>query len=321
MRCAEPAAGGRTVLPSGALAALLCALTALPVHGGGSPDEHRHDIHLRRYAMGATFEVFVYHRSAEDARTAARAALAEVERLDRVMSHFDRTSELSRLAQNAWREEVAVSPDLYSAIATALRIARLSDGAFDITVGPLVRTLREARDSGRSATAGEIAAARDCVGANRIELRPPDRIRLHARCVELDLGGIGKGYAVDRAIAVLAASGVRHALVNAGRSSIRAIGHPPGNDGWPVLIDGRGAAGRELVLRNSALATSEAGGSSDIVHPRTGLPAAAGSVTVAAPSATIADAASTALLLMSAADGKRLLRALRARMVVSSSES
>ena len=96
-----------------------------------------------------------------------------------------------------------------------------------------------ARGRPRSRPTPRSATARRCVGYEKIETSAPDRIRFRSDCVEIDLGGIGKGYAVDRAIAVLKAAGIRHALVNAGGSSIAAIGAPPGTKGWPVRLGAR----------------------------------------------------------------------------------
>jgi thiamine biosynthesis lipoprotein len=259
-------------------------------------------VHRQRYAMGTMFDIAAYYPSRADAERTVSAALDEITRLDDVMSNFRADSELSKLARNGRGDFVTVNRDLYTVIEASLAVAQRSHGAFDITVGPLVRMWRQAREDNRRPSDEAIAAARRCVGYERIELEPPDRIRLKSDCIELDLGAIGKGYAVDRAIEVLAAGGIRHAIVNAGRSSIAAMGHPPDSTGWPVTL----ATGNVRLLRNESISTAQQSG--EIVDPRLGTPAATTtSVSVVAPSAMESDALDTTLLLMSIEEGKTLL--------------
>ena len=161
---------------------------------------------------------------------------------------------------------------------------------------------------GRDPSAGEISEARRCVGYEKIEASAPDRIRLRSDCVEIDLGGIGKGYAVDRAIGVLKAAGIRHALINAGSSSIASIGSPPDRQGWPVLLNARVAGHQILLLRDRSISTSEQSSSGEIIDPRTGAPAESKlAVSVVAPSATVSDALSTTLLMLPLEDAMKLL--------------
>jgi FAD:protein FMN transferase len=271
-------------------------------------------VHRQGYAMGTMVDVLVRHERRDLAGKAADAALAEILRLERVLSHYRADSDLSALLRSAGRGFVRTHPDLYDVIRRSLAVSARSSGAFDITIRPLLRLRAAARDEGRLPSAGEIERARRCVGYGKVDARAPDRVRLLADCVEIDLGGIGKGYAVDRAIAVLRSAGVRHALVNAGGSSIAAIGHPAGRRGWAVA-----AAGDErsaILLSDGALATSQhgvapgrSGPAEGIVDPRTGAaPAYTGSVTVTAPDAALCDALSTALILLPRDAGVRLVR-------------
>jgi FAD:protein FMN transferase len=259
-------------------------------------------VHRQRYAMGTMFDIAVYYPSRADAERTVSAALDEITRLDDVMSNFRADSELSKLARNGRGDFVTVDRDLYTVIEASLVVSQRSHGAFDITVGPLVRMWRQAREDNRIPSGEAIAAARRCVGYERIELDAPDRIRLKSDCIELDLGAIGKGYAVDRAIEVLVAAGIRHAVVNAGRSSIAAIGHPPNSTGWTVTL----ATGIVRLLRNESISTAQQSG--EVVDPRHGAPApTATSVSVVAPSAMVSDALDTTLLLMSIGEGRQLL--------------
>jgi thiamine biosynthesis lipoprotein len=293
---ASAARSRRAVLP-------LAGLVALCGTAGRSEDAPTL-VHRQRYSMGTMVDVLVYHPRPDDARRAAEAALAEILRLEQVMSHYRADSDLSALMRNAGSGLTRTHPDLYDVISQALEMSSRSSGAFDITIGPLLRVWTRARDEGRTPDAAEIDAARRCVGYDGIELARPDLVGLRSACMELDLGGIGKGYAVDRALAVLKSRGIRHALVNAGGSSIAAIGHPPGQRGWPVALDlGQPAA---VLLTDGAISTSQqavrstrAGPAGDIIDPRTGAPAGyPGRVSVTAASATLSDALSTTLILL-----------------------
>ncbi|MFN2444380.1 MAG: FAD:protein FMN transferase [Vicinamibacterales bacterium] len=251
------------------------------------------------------FDILAYHSSRPQAERAVDEALDEVERLDRVMSHFKPESDLSTLNREGRRGFVKVDLALYDVIETSLTVSRLSGGKFDVTVAPLVRMWKDAQGEGRSPSPAEIAGAKRCVGYENVDLEPPDRIRFRSDCLEIELGGIGKGYAVDRAIAVLRSAGIQNAVVNGGSSSITGIGTPPGGIGWPVRL-GANAVAREVLLLDRSISTSQQDGA--IIDPQTALPAAISTmITVSAPSATLADALSTALVMMTRTEGAKLM--------------
>lgn len=267
--------------------------------------------------MGTMFDIVVYHSPRADAERAIQKAFEEITRLDQVLSHFKPDSDLSKLVRGARRGFVAVEPSLYEILQQSIIFSRRSGGKFDVTIAPLLRTWKEAHARGRRPSDAEIDAARRCVGYEKIEVTAPDKIRFGSDCVEIDLGGIGKGYAVDRAIAVLKAAGMQHALVNAGSSSIAAIGAPPGRTGWPVRL-GASVSGRTtLLLRDASISTSqqnflpfgsEAGAFGEILDPQTGAPAESRlAVSVVAASATVSDALSTTLLMLSTDEAAKLL--------------
>lgn len=267
--------------------------------------------------MGTMFDIVVYHASRADAEQAVASAMDEIVRLDRVMTHFKGDSDLARLVREARSGLVAVEPSLYEVIQESIMFSRRSGGKFDVTIAPLLRAWKEAFAKGRRPSDAEVSAARRCVGYEKIETRAPNRIRFHSDCIEIDLGGIGKGYAVDRAIAVLRAAGIRHALVNAGNSSIASIANPPGRRGWPVELGASVSGSRTLLLRDTSISTSqqklvplpfESGSFGEILDPRTGAPVEGGmTVSVVAPSTTTSDALSTTLLMLSAEEGAKLL--------------
>jgi FAD:protein FMN transferase len=266
-------------------------------------------VELERYAMGTMFRVVATagRSDVDRIRAAAAASLDEVVRLDHVLSHYDPESEVSRLRRQPRGATVPVSADLYDALERSTAMARLSGGRFDVTVGPIVRLWRRAQDTGRPPTDGEIADAARCVGPGAFSLEPAGRVRLETACLDLDLGGIGKGLAVDRAIAVLQRHGVHDAIVNAGGSTLRAIGSAPDGPGWPVQT----AALRSGPLRLQHASISTSAPSPEVIVPHLRAPATASAsttVTVLAPDAATADALSTALLLSTLDDARAMLQ-------------
>jgi len=267
--------------------------------------------------MGTMFDIVAYHPSRAIAERAIATALDEIVRLDQVMSNFKADSALSTLNREARRGFVKVEPSLYDVIEESIAFSSRSAGTFDVTIAPLLHAWKDAHARGRRPSAAEIAEARRCVGYRMIETAAPDRIRFASDCVEIDLGGIGKGYAVDRAMEVIASAGIEHAMINAGGSSIASIGAPPGRDGWPVRLGASVRDSSTLLLRNSSISTStqnlmpfsfEAGRFGEILDPRTGAPTpGATSVSVVALGATAADALSTTLLVLSKDEGAALL--------------
>jgi thiamine biosynthesis lipoprotein len=274
-------------------------------------------VRQERYCMGTIFSISVFHSSAGEAKRAIHQAMAEIVRLDLVLSHFKEASELSRLNREGSQGFVPVEPSLYDVIEQSIEFSRRSGGKFDVSIAPLLRVWQEAREAGRPPSEEQLATASRCVGYGNIELSPPNRIRFHSDCLRVDLGGIGKGYAVDRALAVLQKAGVRHAVVNAGGSTIAAIGAPPGERGWPVQLVATLPGGRTLLLRDASISTSEhsltsfafeTGLFGEIIDPQQQGPSSRrGTVSVVTDDATTADALSTTLLLMSHEEGRRML--------------
>jgi len=274
--------------------------------------------HSQRYAMGTMFDIVAFHPSRSQAERAIEVALAEIVRLDHVLSHFNPDSDLSKLMRRGRGAVVDVDPALYDVLNESMEISRRSAGSFDVTVGPLVQVWRAAQEAGRTApSADAIAKARRCVGYEKVHLVPPDRVQLDSDCLSIDFGGIGKGYAVERALQILRGAGIAHAVVNAGQSSIAAIGHPPDRAGWLVDLGVDGTGLGRIELRDSSISTSRQGrvplgdgkaGYGDIIDPARGKPVESSmTVIVRAASATHADALSTTLLLLPIAEGKRVL--------------
>jgi thiamine biosynthesis lipoprotein len=242
--------------------------------------------------MGTLVRIQVYATGEEQARRAFQAAFARIAELDEKLSDYNPASELNRLPR-------PVSADLFRVLAAAQRLAEATDGAFDVTVGPLTRLWREARRTGRVPDAGAIAEARSHVGYRKLHLDAATRtVTLDDPAMRLDLGAIGKGYAADEALAAAAAAGCPRALVAV--SGDLAIGDaPPGRRGWRVE-----AGGRVRELARCAVSTSgdaeqhlDAAGRrySHIVDPATGMGLTRpGALTVIAKRGIDADSLATA---------------------------
>ncbi len=251
---------------------------ALPDPPAGGP--------FKRFAfdeahMGTRFRIVLYATNEPAARDAARAAFDRIAAFDDCMSDYKPDSELMRLCARAGGDAVVVSPELFTVLEKAREVAEKSDGAFDVTVGPVVHLWRLARRTARLPNPEKLAKARALVGYRNMRLDPAHRtVQLLKSGMLLDLGGIAKGYAADEALTVLKQRGIDSALVAAG-GDIAVSAAPPDKDGWDVAIVplGREATPR-LRLHDAAVSTSgdaeqsiEIGGVrySHIVDPRTGI--------------------------------------------------
>jgi FAD:protein FMN transferase len=252
-------------------------------------EAHQGEGELRRFEfkqahMGTEFRIVLYAPDEATAKKASDAAFARIAQLDGIMSDYQSTSELMQLCKKAGGEPVPVSDDLLAVLTRALEISRLTDGAFDITVGPIVRLWRRARRTSMMPDADDLAAARKLVGYQQVQIDAKNRtVRLTAKGILLDLGGIAKGYAAQAALEVLRRHGIRRALV-AGGGDIVVGDAPPDAKGWKIgiapLEKPTAKASRYLSLTNAAVSTSgdteqyvEIGGKrySHIVDPNTGL--------------------------------------------------
>ena len=257
--------------------------------------------------MACEFEIYL---SGED-RTAlidiANLALDEIERLDETFSRFRQTSEVSFVNAEAARRPVIVGPDLFEILRVAKQVWRETDGAFDVTAGPLVDLWREAEQTGNPPGRQAIGEALKKVGMAHVLLdEETHAVRFHIDGVRIDLGAIGKGYAVRKAASILMEYGVKSALVSGAGSSVYGFG-----DEWivgirhPSKLDERVA---EIALHNQAMSTSGGPAQRDrdveerfehIIDPVTGMPAdsAAAAVSVIADDAMLSDALATAFYL------------------------
>ncbi len=278
-------------------------------------------VYRKKYIMGTVFEIAAYDASSERAAKVIANAFAEIVRIDDLLSNYKADSALSKLNRSAHFHAEGVPPDLYRVIDEAVRFSQMSGGDFDISVAPLVNLWKAALSGGAMPAAEQQQAVRECVGYKKIELIPPDRIMFHSSCLQLDLGAIGKGYALDKAAEILRSSGILNALLNSGGSTLVAMGAPPGQKAWLVhLRDPSKKIDPQVMLRDQSVSTSEQSAPSllgndsagHIIDPETGRPLKTEfAVSVIAKTGTLSDGLSTTLLLLGPQKGKALVRQIR----------
>ena len=271
-----------------------------------------HHYEATRLSMACVYAIEAYGPDAAALPRIVEDAFDEVDRIDRLMSHYKADSPLSRVNREAASHPVTVDLELFDFLAEAMRYNRESGGAFDITVGPLMKAWGFFGGEGHLPSDAELAAARRHVGRGHVILNPAEKtIAFDAPGVELDLGGIAKGYAVDRVIALLRQRQIPAALVSSGGSTIYGLGAPPGRHAWDVALqdptDARETA-LTVTLKDRALSVAgrsekwfESGGVrySHIMDPRTGWPVQGVlSVAVLTSTGTAGDALDDALFVM-----------------------
>ncbi len=309
--------GRQTLKSSFTRRALLFGAMGLPYAWMQAPAESRFE--FTQPHMGTVVRIVLYAPDTHTAARASDAAFARIAGLDAALSDYRETSELSSLCRQAGGPPAKVSEDLFRVLRLAQEISRRSSGAFDITVGPLVRLWRRARRQRQLPDPEELAAARALVGHNQLHLDENQRTaRLEKPGMQLDLGGIAKGFSAAEAIALLAGQAVGAALVAVG-GDVVAGDPPPGRSGWVIAVatPENAAPAPRLLLRNAAVSTSgdaeqhvEVAGRrySHIVDPRTGIGVQRrSSVSVVAPDGGLADALATAASVLGPKDGLRLV--------------
>jgi thiamine biosynthesis lipoprotein len=280
------------------------------VDAQGAPHEFR-EVHL-----GMEMRIVVVHADQGAAAAMARRAFDGVEAHEAVLSDWRPESEVRRLEHAAAGEWVAISASLGDVLAVALLVAGESGGAFDPTVGPLTALWREARTTGTPVDETLRARAMTRVGHWHVELDTlADRVRFAVAGMRLDLGGVAKGWILDRALEVLIADGASAALVEAG-GDVVVRGAPPGAAGWRIRVP-RPQGDTVLILDAGAVSSSgslaqriagvNGATESHVVNPESGRGVPGDeTVTVVGPSGAIADALATALSLTAPARRERL---------------
>jgi thiamine biosynthesis lipoprotein len=271
--------------------------------------------------MGSTFEIIVYAANEENAQRGLGAAFARIGQLNQTFSDYESESEASRLSHAApMPEAVPVSAEMFAVLDYSVQLSRQTDGAFDVTVGPVSRLWRRARRQKQLPAPERLKEALAGVGSQHLQLDAAGRkARLSAAGMRLDFGAVAVGYAVDEALTVLKQHGLTRALVNG--SGDMALGDPPpGESGWRIGVaplEPEQPPSRLLRLAKCGVSTSgdawqhvEIAGRrySHIVDPRTGLGLTAqSSVTVIAPNGMAADALATAVSVLGPEKGLALI--------------
>jgi thiamine biosynthesis lipoprotein len=275
-------------------------------------------IHRQKYAMGAVFEIAAYSSNPDQDVKILDEALQEAVRLDHVMSNFQPDSELSILNRAAYYAPQPVSPDLFRVLAIALDYSRRSEGKFDITVGPLMDYWKAVTRGERKPSAPVEATLRRCIGYRNVVLLHARQVAFSCPSLGIDLGAIGKGYAVDAILKFLREHSVMNALINAGGSTLYGMGSPPNEQGWSVDMKGSGEP-QHVVLHDDSISTSEQSAPSvlgerltgHILDPKSGRPlSTTAAVSAFAPTATDSDALSTTMFLLGPEKGRAVIESM-----------
>ena len=196
---------------------------------------------FEKMGMGTLFRISMVAPDLATAERAAERAFARMDSLEKTLSDWDPASEVRKLSQEGGRTRV--SDDLWEVLALSIQVARATEGAFDPTVGPAVRLWRRARRQGELPTPADLEAALKRMGWENLEVGDSPWIVLKVSGMRLDLGGVGKGFALDAMLKTLADEGIKAALVDGG-GDLAASGPPPGKKGWRVRGGGKTASPR-----------------------------------------------------------------------------
>lgn len=234
------------------------------------------------YVMGTLLEITLSHEMREKGRRVLARCFQEARCLEESFSVCETDSDMSRLNRHAGVGPIAINQELWLLLESALRLGRETEGAMDITVGPLNDLWRVAEVQGVMPSPASIAEALDLRGIAKVQLLSDGRAALKQAAMRLDLGGIGKGYAVDRLREILVQEGIASAFINFGRSSLAAIGSYTEREGWPVLLGSDDGTPIGFVhLKDQCLSTSSSFGRSfvisgtrlgHLIDPRNGFP-------------------------------------------------
>lgn len=272
------------------------------------PQHHRFTYH----AMATTFDVFINHDDADAlyAEQAAQAVFQEISRLEDELSRFRASSDIYRLGQLQAGESILVGMAAWDCLSLAKAVHEETQGAFDITVGPLMELWLTPGGEPRQVRKETLEQARQVIGSHRFELDPETlRVTVQATGMIFDLGALGKGYALDQAADLLQDWKIFNFVLNAGDSTLLAVGAPSGREAWPLTLNG---GTHPLPLTNRAVSGSGfAVKGAHIMNPRRFEPVAVKNrrTYALAPTAALSDALSTAFMVMEPAE----IRALCAR--------
>lgn len=258
-------------------------------------------------AMATTFEVLVLHPDRRYAEQATWAAFDELDRLEAELSRFIENSDVSRVNSLTENQSLTVGVNTFECLELCTRLYAETNGAFDVTIGYLMDCWLDEDKKLRRPSEEQLDIARRHTGMDLLELdEEAVALRLLGEAVSVDLGGVGKGYAVDKMTDLLGEWDIDIALIHGGYSSVKAVGSPDGTKGWPVTLSNPGNRKQTLAhlyLRDRALSGSGLQKGEHIIDPRTGRPVEYSRAAWAcAGDAATSDALSTAFMVMSPAE-------------------
>jgi len=255
-------------------------------------------------AMATTFQILIAHEDAQYAQQAACEAFDELDRIEAELSRFIENSDISRINNLPANQPLPIGLAAFECLQISVRLYDETDGAFDVTVGSLLSCWLTENKTARTPSEKELEFARQHTGTDLLKLNETDHtVELLASPVQIDLGAIGKGYAVDKMAELLRDWSINTALIHSGYSSVLALGCPSGTNGWPVMLSNprnRKQTLARLYLRDTALSGSGLQKGQHILDPRTHQPVEGKLAAWAlAATAAAADALSTAFMVMS----------------------
>jgi thiamine biosynthesis lipoprotein len=266
--------------------------------------EENNILRFSHKAMATIFEIFIAHQDPAYASQAADDAFKELDRLEEELSRFIENSDISRINNLAKNQSLIVGPDVFDCILACQELYNNTHGAFDISSGPLIQLWRDKNNYDEAEFKRQIENMVNDIGREKLEINTQTHeIKLLVDNIDLDLGGYGKGYALDRMAELLKEWSISIALLHGGKSSTLAMAPPEGEIGWPLSITHPNDHKRilkEFHLRSASFSGSGIQKGAHIINPSTGLPVtdriAAWAYT---ESAALSDALSTAFMIMS----------------------
>lgn len=270
--------------------------------------------------MGTQIGLVFYEKDKARADSIAQLVFKRIDELNGILSNYLPQSEINRLGKKPNRD-VVVSTDLFRLMNISGDYAKRTSGAFDITLGPLIELWKKARKNRQVPSMAEIRSAQQRTGHGNLEFPNINTVRLKQEGMQLDVGGIGKGFAADEAINLLKRNGIKSALVDMG-GDVTVSGAPPNKEFWILGFSYFNENGEEVFqkvkLKNRAVATSgdlyqysviDGKRYSHIVDPKSGIALSNNiQVTVIAPNGTMADAYASALSVLGIGEGRKVVR-------------
>ncbi|MEQ8218593.1 MAG: FAD:protein FMN transferase [Arenibacter sp.] len=270
--------------------------------------------------MGTQIGLVFYEKDGQKADSIAQLVFKRIDELNRTLSNYLPESEINQLSKRP-NMNVALSEDLFRLMNISVNLAKSTNGAFDITLGPLIELWKNARENRQVPSIAEIKTAQQSTGYGNLEFLNGNIIRIKQEGMQLDVGGIGKGFAADEAISLLKRNGINAALVDMG-GDVTVSEAPPNKEFWVLGFSYFNENGEEVFqkikLKNQAVATSgdlyqyaiiDGKRYSHIINPKNGMALSNNiQVTVVAPNGTMADAYASALSVLGIEEGRKIVQ-------------